>query len=148
LRASRCFSRRLHRRKQHRDENADDRDDDQKFNEGKCGGERGGRPVASGQWPVVGGEIRGTGRATTGFPTIGLSAIIPMSSPRAFCFNKGSGHFIMPTTVEFEAELTGGHTLNLPPEIASSLPSRGKATVIVFVDMDPDDAAWRKAAYE
>ena len=28
------------------------------------------------------------------------------------------------------------------------MPSRGKATVVVFVDMDPDDAAWRTAAYE
>jgi hypothetical protein len=54
----------------------------------------------------------------------------------------------MPRTVEFEAELTGGRTLDLPPEIASALPSRGKATVVVFVDMDPDDAAWQRAAYE
>ena len=54
----------------------------------------------------------------------------------------------MPKTIEFETELTGGNTLELPPEIASALPSRGKATIIVFVDMDPDDAAWQKGAYE
>lgn len=54
----------------------------------------------------------------------------------------------MPKTIEFETELTGGQTLRVPPEIAASLPSRGKATVLVFVDMDPEDAEWRKAAYE
>jgi hypothetical protein len=53
----------------------------------------------------------------------------------------------MARTIEFETELTGGHTLDLPPEIASTLPSHGKATVVVFVDMDPDDTAWQKAAY-
>ena len=53
----------------------------------------------------------------------------------------------MPKTIEFETELTGGRTLELPPKIASTLPSRGKAVVVVFVDMDPDDAAWQKAAY-
>ncbi|MBU4273751.1 MAG: hypothetical protein KKA28_17975 [Planctomycetes bacterium] len=54
----------------------------------------------------------------------------------------------MPRTIEFETELTGGRTLDLPAEIASALPSQGKATVVVFVDVDPDDAAWQKAAYE
>ncbi len=54
----------------------------------------------------------------------------------------------MRKTLEFEAELTGGRTLDLPPEIASALPSQGKATVVVFVDMDRDDDAWRRAAYE
>ena len=47
----------------------------------------------------------------------------------------------MPRTIEFETELTGGKTLELPPEIASALPSRGKATVVVFVDVDPEDGA-------
>jgi len=28
------------------------------------------------------------------------------------------------------------------------LPPKGKATVVVFVDMDPEDADWLKAAYE
>jgi hypothetical protein len=54
----------------------------------------------------------------------------------------------MPRTIEFETELTGGPALALPPEIASALPSQGKATVIVFMDMDPEDAEWRRAAYE
>ncbi len=54
----------------------------------------------------------------------------------------------MPKTIEFETELTGSRTLDLPPDIASVLPSRGKATVVVFVDMDPDDAAWQRAAYD
>ncbi|MBM4043954.1 MAG: hypothetical protein FJ279_02470 [Planctomycetes bacterium] len=51
-------------------------------------------------------------------------------------------------TVEFETELTGGRTLMIPPEVASLLPAKGKATVVVVVDGDPEDAAWRKAAYE
>ena len=50
--------------------------------------------------------------------------------------------------IEFETELTGSRTLSIPPEIAAALPSKGKATVVVFVDMDPEDAAWRAAAYE
>jgi hypothetical protein len=54
----------------------------------------------------------------------------------------------MTKTVEFETELTGGQTLCIPEEIAAALPSEGKATVVVFVDMDPDDAGWREAAYE
>ena len=45
----------------------------------------------------------------------------------------------MTKTIEFETELTGGPTLSIPPEIA---------TVVVFVNMDPEDTAWRKAAYE
>ena len=54
----------------------------------------------------------------------------------------------MRKTIEFETELTGSATLSIPPEIAAALPAEGKATVVVFVDMDPDDAAWREAAYE
>ena len=54
----------------------------------------------------------------------------------------------MSRTIEYETELTGSNTLKLPPEIASALPSRGKATVVVFVDMDPEDAAWRMESYE
>ena len=55
---------------------------------------------------------------------------------------------IMAKTIEFETELTGGRTLRIPPEIAAALPSKGKATIFVFVDMDPEDTAWRQAAYE
>ncbi len=49
-------------------------------------------------------------------------------------------------TVEFETELSGDQTLSIPPEIASALPRKGKATVLVCVDMDPEDVAWREAA--
>ena len=51
-------------------------------------------------------------------------------------------------TLEFETELTGNRSLELPPEIASALPLKGKATVLVLVDMDPEDTAWQQAAYE
>ncbi|MBI4559902.1 MAG: hypothetical protein HY706_20115 [Candidatus Hydrogenedentes bacterium] len=54
----------------------------------------------------------------------------------------------MKKTVEFETELDGSATLTLPAEIAAALPARGKATVMVCVDLDPEDAAWRQAAYE
>ena len=54
----------------------------------------------------------------------------------------------MTKPIEFETELTGSHTLSIPPEIAAALPSTGKATIVVFVDLDPDDTTWRKAAYE
>ncbi len=54
----------------------------------------------------------------------------------------------MTKTIEFETELTGSRTLSIPPEIAAALPSKGKATIVVFVNMDPEDTAWRKAAYE
>jgi hypothetical protein len=54
----------------------------------------------------------------------------------------------MSKTIEFETELTGSHTLSIPPEIAAVLPKEGKATVVVFVDMDSEDAEWLKAAYE
>jgi len=54
----------------------------------------------------------------------------------------------MTKSMEFEAELTGGRTLTLPPEIAAALPSKGKVTIVVLVDMDSEDTTWRKAAYE
>lgn len=54
----------------------------------------------------------------------------------------------MPRSIEFETELTGGCTLDLPADVASVLPPTGKATVVVFVDMDPEDAEWQRAAYD
>jgi hypothetical protein len=54
----------------------------------------------------------------------------------------------MTKTIEFETELTGSPTLRIPPEVAAALPPKGKVTIVVFVDMDPEDAVWRKAAYE
>jgi hypothetical protein len=50
--------------------------------------------------------------------------------------------------IEFEAELSGGATLALPPEVAKQLPSSGRARVILLVQDDPDDGAWRQGAYE
>ena len=54
----------------------------------------------------------------------------------------------MTKTIEFETELTGSHTLSIPPEIAAALPSKGRVTIVVFVDLDPDDTTWRTSAYE
>lgn len=45
----------------------------------------------------------------------------------------------MSKTIEFETELTGSPTLSIPPEIAAALPSKGKVTIVVVVDMDPED---------
>jgi hypothetical protein len=36
----------------------------------------------------------------------------------------------------------------MPPEVASSLPSSGKATVVLFLNMDPEDAVWQRDAYK
>ena len=52
----------------------------------------------------------------------------------------------MTKTIEFETELTGSRTLKLPPEIASALPLKEKATIMVLMDMDPEDSAWRRMA--
>jgi len=54
----------------------------------------------------------------------------------------------MPSPIEFETELTGSPVLTLPPAIASALPSQGRATVVVFLNRDPDDDAWQQMAYE
>jgi hypothetical protein len=54
----------------------------------------------------------------------------------------------MTKTIEFETELTGRNTLSIPPEVAEALPPTGKATVVVILDMDPEDTAWRQAAYQ
>lgn len=50
--------------------------------------------------------------------------------------------------VEFTATLGPGRTLVIPEEAASQLPKTGKARVIVLTADDPDDEAWRSAAYE
>jgi hypothetical protein len=54
----------------------------------------------------------------------------------------------MTKTIEFETELTGQNTLSMPSTVAEALPSRGKATVVVILDMDPDETTWRQASYE
>lgn len=50
--------------------------------------------------------------------------------------------------IEFETELSGSAYLPLPPDIAQQLPSSGHATVVVFVQDDPEDREWRQAAYK
>ena len=41
-------------------------------------------------------------------------------------------------TMEFQATLTGGHTLEIPAEIAAQLPDHGTATVVVSVILSVD----------
>jgi hypothetical protein len=50
--------------------------------------------------------------------------------------------------VEFETELRSDKCLAIPDRVAASLPSSGKATVLVLVNLDPEDAAWREASYK
>jgi len=51
--------------------------------------------------------------------------------------------------VEFTAELSGSSTLSIPPEIATRLPSKGIARVIVLTAEAPSmEAEWRAASYE
>jgi len=50
-------------------------------------------------------------------------------------------------TLEFETELRGDGRLTMPDRVAASLPRSGKATVLVCVDLDPEDEAWRAASY-
>ncbi len=51
-------------------------------------------------------------------------------------------------SIEFEAELSGGATLALPPEVVRQLPASGRARVILLVKDDPEDDAWRRGTYE
>jgi hypothetical protein len=50
--------------------------------------------------------------------------------------------------VEFDTELNGTPTLQVPPEAAAQLPKTGKVRVIVLAAQDAEDAEWRAAAYE
>ena len=50
--------------------------------------------------------------------------------------------------VEFTTELSATSVLRIPEDAASRLPTIGRARVIVLTDDDPEDAVWRKAAYE
>lgn len=36
----------------------------------------------------------------------------------------------------------------MPPEVVERLPKSGRATVVVHIEVDPDDGEWRRAAYE
>lgn len=49
--------------------------------------------------------------------------------------------------VEFETELKGDKSLTIPDRAAASLPPKGKATVLVCVDLDPEDIEWRKLSH-
>jgi len=51
-------------------------------------------------------------------------------------------------TIEFETELRGLRSLQIPTTVFDYLPSSGKAIVQVYVDLDPEDREWRKASYE
>ena len=50
--------------------------------------------------------------------------------------------------IEFETELHGQASLKIPPEVAAQLPDSGRAKVILLLQEDAEDAAWRQAAYE
>jgi hypothetical protein len=50
--------------------------------------------------------------------------------------------------IEFQTELHGESSLQLPPEVVEQLPKSGRATVVLLVEDDSDDAGWRRAAYE
>ena len=52
------------------------------------------------------------------------------------------------TTIEFETELIGRRSLEIPTTVFDYIPSSGKAIVQVHVDLDPEDCEWRKASYE
>jgi hypothetical protein len=52
------------------------------------------------------------------------------------------------TPIEFETELCGESTLPIPPDVAARLPKTGRATVVLLVQDDADDAEWLRAAYE
>lgn len=52
------------------------------------------------------------------------------------------------TPIQFETELRGEAALVLPPEVLAKLPESGKAKVLILVDGDSEDEAWRRASYE
>lgn len=49
--------------------------------------------------------------------------------------------------IEFETELRGKKQLSIPAKIASRLPKRGKARVILLIEDDTADGEWRQVAY-
>ena len=49
--------------------------------------------------------------------------------------------------VEFTTELSGTSVLQIPSDAAAQLPKAGRVRVILLTDNDPDDTAWRAAAY-
>jgi hypothetical protein len=52
------------------------------------------------------------------------------------------------SSIEFQTELHGESSLALPPEVLAQLPTSGRATVLLLIQDDPDEAVWRRGAYE
>jgi hypothetical protein len=52
------------------------------------------------------------------------------------------------SSIEFQTELHGESSLQLPPEVVERLPKSGRAKVVLFVQDDANDSVWRSAAYE
>jgi hypothetical protein len=52
------------------------------------------------------------------------------------------------TAVEFITELSPERMLRIPESAAAQLPVGGKARVIILTENDPEDAEWRRGAYE
>jgi hypothetical protein len=77
----------------------------------------------------------------------GRASSAPDTKPRLSTPTKKDMMTYISRAIEFEIELTGGPSLTLPPEIASALPATGKATVVVVMDMDAEDAEWKHSAY-
>ncbi|MCE0523860.1 MAG: hypothetical protein LV480_13210 [Methylacidiphilales bacterium] len=48
--------------------------------------------------------------------------------------------------IEFSAELNG-NTLTIPPNVLSQLPGASIARVILLLDGDTEDKAWKEASY-
>jgi hypothetical protein len=51
-------------------------------------------------------------------------------------------------TVEFVTELSEQPLVSIPKDVAAQLPKSGQARIIIVTGNDPDDDAWRSAAYE
>jgi hypothetical protein len=49
--------------------------------------------------------------------------------------------------IEFSAELNGSSTLTIPANVLSQLPASSTARVILLLDGDSEDGAWREASY-
>ncbi|MEX2092527.1 MAG: hypothetical protein WD971_07605 [Pirellulales bacterium] len=52
------------------------------------------------------------------------------------------------SSIEFQTELHGESNLPLPPDVVAQLPKSGRATVVLHVQVDGEDAEWRRAAYQ
>ncbi len=50
--------------------------------------------------------------------------------------------------IEFQTELHGEASLQLPPEVVALLPKTGTATVVVHIQSSGEDTEWKRAAYE